>query len=142
MGIISKVFGSTSAPKEEPVSSMYPFEVVTWNVMYDDISELIATLQKDGELTGISANVFLNCKIEPEPKNQVDKNALKVYAKIGRKKALYWVGYVPSNLTSFVRKDMEKVSSGEYYFSLRFMYNVMEGSHFTLGMHKSKYGTE
>lgn len=142
MGIISKVFGSVSAPKEEPISSIYPIEVVSWKDMYEDISKLIDTLQKDGELIGITGRVYLNCRIEPEPQNKVDKNALKVYAKIGRKKTLYWVGYVPSNLTSFIREDMKKVSSGQYYFSLSFYYNVMEGSNFKLWLKKSKFGTE
>ena len=57
MGILSKVFNTVTAPKEEPISSAYPIEVMSWSEMYDDMSRLVSVLQKDEELTGIKENV-------------------------------------------------------------------------------------
>ncbi|MBR6958038.1 MAG: HIRAN domain-containing protein [Erysipelotrichaceae bacterium] len=119
--------------KAVPISPLNGYvEVLFWDTQYDEIGALFDDL----ELNGIhSKRIYLKAKIEPEPDNQADKNAVKVLAgKKGRGTPYHFIGYIPSEQTAKIKECDVLTHSGAYFWSVTLDYNRFEGSSFRLSM--------
>ncbi|MBR2669990.1 MAG: HIRAN domain-containing protein [Solobacterium sp.] len=124
---------ASSIPEED----IYPIQIVFWDIHYDEISALFDDLNLGST---IEDSIYLSCKVTPEPTNEVDKNAIAVYASAkGKSKKWHKVGYIPSDMTSEVKKDSRCVKDGSHYWNLLLWYNRIEGSKFTLALYESKF---
>ena len=137
MGLFNKI-GKSTDTKSSVRSIPYPIEVRSWNIHTEGIRKLL-------EATGINLNEYkvseyLRCKVVPEPDNESDPNALKVFAAPkGRSKEFFDIGYVPSEFASDMRGDVKKVVAGSHYWSLLMRFDVFEGISFSLKLEESKY---
>ena len=123
-------------PREEP-ADIYPISIVYLSKFYDEINELFNELDLGNDL---EKTVFMNARIIPEPTNEVDKNALIVFAaKRGKKNNYHPIGYIPADMTGEVKVDDQLVASGKYYWYVRLGYHRIAGSSFRLGINRSKY---
>lgn len=137
MGLFSKSVKPTQV-KKVIRSVTYPIEVRSWSIHVESIRKLL-------EATGINLNEckvseYLRCKVVPEPDNESDPNALKVYAAPkGRSKEFFDIGYVPSEFAPDMRGDVKKVVAGSHYWSLLMRFDVFEGISFSLKLEESKF---
>lgn len=137
MGLFSKVSNKTET-KSSVRTISYPIEVRSWNIHTDGVHELIKSTGID--LNELTADVYLRCKVVPEPDNESDPDALKVYAAPkGRSKDFYDIGYIPSEYTSDIKPDVKKAVAGTHYWSLRMRFDVFQGIRFTLSLKESKF---
>jgi hypothetical protein len=137
MGLFSKINKQAEA-KTSTRSVTYPIEVRSWSIHVEGIRKLL-------EATGTNLNEckvseYLRCKVVPEPDNESDPNALKVYAAPkGRSKEFFDIGYVPSEFAPDMRGDVKKVVAGSHYWSLLMRFDVFEGISFSLKLEESKF---
>lgn len=137
MGLFNKI-GKSADTKSSVRSIPYPIEVRSWNIHTEGIRKLL-------EATGINLNEckvseYLRCKVVPEPDNESDPNALKVFAAPkGRSKEFFDIGYVPSEFAPDMKSDVKKVVAGSHYWSLLMRFDVFEGISFSLKLEESKY---
>lgn len=137
MGLFSKINKQTET-KTSTRAVPYPIEVCSWSIHVESIRKLL-------EATGINLNEckvseYLRCKVVPEPDNESDPNALKVYAAPkGRSKEFFDIGYVPSEFAPDMRGDVKKVVAGSHYWSLLMRFDVFEGISFSLKLEESKF---
>ena len=137
MGLFSKI-NKQAETKTSARSVSYPIEVRSWSIHVESIRKLL-------EATGINLNEckvseYLRCKVVPEPDNESDPNALKVYAAPkGRSKEFFDIGYVPSEFAPVMRGDVKKVVAGSHYWSLLMRFDVFEGISFSLKLEESKF---
>lgn len=108
------------------------FPIVSWEKHHDEISKLLHELESKGKL---NEKNYISCKIEPEPSNIHDKNALKV---LGYGTKWHFIGYVPSDETAHIRKLMKIVDSGSHYFRIILYYNNIQGARFELALYENK----
>lgn len=134
--------------KKTPVQSalrpvenvIYPIEVKFWQNHRQAIIELLGFYDlnelKDGRLTD-----YLKCKLIPEPENEHDKNAIKVYAgpRGSKTSELLDIGYIPSDMNVSIRTDMKKAVAGTHYWSLRMTFDLIYGLSFELSLRESKF---
>ena len=137
MGLFSKSVKPMQV-KSSVRSISYPIEVRSWSIHVESIRKLL-------EATGINLNEckvseYLRCKVVPEPDNESDPNALKVYAAPkGRSKEFFDIGYVPSEFAPDMRGDVKKVVAGSHYWSLLMRFDVFQGISFSLKLEESKF---
>lgn len=137
MGLFSKSVKPMQV-KPSVRSIPYPVEVRSWSIHVESIRKLL-------EATGINLNEckvseYLRCKVIPEPDNESDSNALKVYAAPkGRSKEFFDIGYVPSEFAPDMRGDVKKVVAGSHYWSLLMRFDVFQGISFSLKLEESKF---
>lgn len=137
MGLFSKSVKPMQV-KPSVRSIPYPVEVRSWSIHVESIRKLL-------EATGINLNEckvseYLRCKVVPEPDNESDPNALKVYAAPkGRSKEFFDIGYVPSEFAPDMRGDVKKVVAGSHYWSLLMRFDVFQGISFSLKLEESKF---
>ena len=137
MGLFSKSVKPMQV-KSSVRSIPYPIEVRSWNIHTEGIRGLL-------EAAGINLNEceafeYLRCKVVPEPDNESDPNALKVFAAPkGRSKEFFDIGYVPSEFAPDMKSDVKKAVAGSHYWSLLMRFDVFEGISFTLKLEESKY---
>lgn len=123
-------------------SFQYPIQVKTWNKHREELVRLFKSLGlnfDDMEEGRISE--YLSCKLQREPDNEADRNAVKVCAKPkGAKfKEYYDIGYIPSESITEVMKDNKKVTSKTHYWSLRMYFDIISGIEFNLSLKESKF---
>jgi len=137
MGLFSKSVKPMQV-KSSVRSIPYPIEVVSWHIHTDGIRELLKAAEID--LNECKVSEYLRCKVVPEPDNEADPNALKVYAAPkGRSKEFFDIGYVPSEFTPDMRGDVKKVVAGSHYWSLLMRFDVFQGISFSLKLEESKF---
>ena len=131
---------ATVAPTEPSIT--YPIEVKYWNDHRDGIIELLKSLDfKIDDMEEGRFSTYLKCKLVPNPSNDFDKDAVKVYAlpKGSRSKTMFDIGYIPSEFTPHIKKDMKKVNDKTHYWSLRMRVDIIYGIEFRLSLKESKY---
>lgn len=137
MGLFNKI-GKSADTKSSVRSIPYPIEVRSWKIHTEGIRGLL-------EAAGINLNEceafeYLRCKVVPEPDNESDPNALKVFAAPkGRSKEFFDIGYVPSEFAPDMKPDVKKAVAGSHYWSLLMRFDVFEGISFSLKLEESKY---
>jgi len=137
MGLFSKSVKSMQV-KSSVHSIPYPIEVASWHIHTDGIRELLKAAGID--LNECNVSEYLRCKVVPEPDNESDPNALKVYAAPkGRSKEFLDIGYVPSEFAPDMRGDVKKVVAGSHYWSLLMRFDVFQGISFSLKLEESKF---
>lgn len=84
--------------------------------------------------------IRLSCKLEDEPNNINDPNAIKVYAKIPKYKTNYHhIGYIPRDLTKECKKFKPYIESSKYYWLLIMKYDIINGIRFNIRIKESKF---
>lgn len=137
MGLFSKSVKPVQV-KTVTRSVAYPIEVASWNIHLDGIRGLLKASGTD--LNECIVSEYLRCKVVPEPDNESDPNALKVYAAPkGRSKEFFDIGYVPSEFAPDMRGDVKKVVAGSHYWSLLMRFDVFQGISFSLKLEESKF---
>lgn len=137
MGLFSKSVKPMQV-KPSVRSVPYPIEVASWHIHTDGICELLKAAEID--LNECKVSEYLRCKVIPEPDNESDSNALKVYAAPkGRSKEFFDIGYVPSEFAPDMRGDVKKVVAGSHYWSLLMRFDVFQGISFSLKLEESKF---
>ncbi len=132
-------FTTKIAPTKNNTGAVhYPIDVVFWGIHTDAIIGLMNACGFDLNEGKISE--YVKCKLVPEPKNEVDPNAVKVCAAPkGRGKEYYDIGYIPSEVAPYIRSDMQKVNTKSHFWSLRVNFDIINGVAFTLNLKESKY---
>ena len=128
---------STPVTAPDPILT-YPVEVVFWKDHYTSLSELFKAAEID--LNEMRGSGYLNCKLVPEPDNENDPDAVKVYAAVkGNKKDWYDIGYITSDFNREIRPDIKKVVAGTHYWSLRWYFDVKNGLELSIKLHESQF---
>lgn len=116
------------------------FEVVSWDKHEEEISAFIEEMQKNNAFSTEYSTTKVPCFFKSEKDNEYDKNALLVGVKCrvnGNK--WYFVGYVPSDLTTAVRRGRKLVDAGTHYWRCTVSYSVVDGTHFYIDLNKSLF---
>lgn len=118
----------------------YPIQIKFWSIHREQIMELIKSLDinfddfEDGKMY-----TYLRCKLVPDLTNESDPNAIKVFASKKGSRTFFDIGFIPSEFTSSVKEDNEKVLSKTHYWSLRMRIDIFNGLAFSLNIHESKF---
>jgi len=137
MGLFSKSVKPMQV-KPSVRSIPYPVEVRSWSIHVESIRKLLEATEIN--LNECKVSEYLRCKVIPEPDNESDPNALKVYAAPkGRSKDFFDIGYVPSEFAPDMRGDVKKVVAGSHYWSLLMRFDVFQGISFSLKLEESKF---
>ena len=106
-----------------------------------DIMLLVKDLMDDGHFFDNKFSFRLPCKLEPEPTNEHDANAIKVMAKCPNNRTAEWrqIGYVPRDEQEDAKKGNSLVERKEYYWNLYIRFDIINGTDMELSLRKSKF---
>ena len=141
MGLLKKALEKATPVKATPVAAKpsvnYPIEVRFWKDHRDGITDLLRAL--DFTVDDFGEWYTLRGKLVPEPDNEVDKNAIQVYAGPKGKRNWFYIGYIPSDDAPYIKPDIKKVVSGTHYWSIRMKFDVAYGLEFDLRLKESQF---
>lgn len=134
------LFKKTVKQVEQPVtqSITYPLDIVYWKDHYEAISDLIKS--SDMDLNNLHASESFKGKLVPEPDNEHDPKAVKVFASLrGNNKKWYDIGYISSNDNELIRPDIKKVVAGTHYWTVRIYFDARMGLLISISLRESKF---
>lgn len=141
MSLFRKTPKQTATVKPSEPSISYPIEVKFWNDHRDGIIQLLDSLEFNiDDMEEGRYATFLKCKLVPNPSNEYDKNAVKVFAAPkGKSKTMFDIGYIPSDIAPYIKADIKKVNAKTHFGSLKMRIDVIYGIDFSLSLKESKY---
>lgn len=114
-------------------------QIVMINHHRKDIILLLKDLFDNGCFLDEKYSFRLPCKLEHEPTNAHDPNAIKVFVKCPNNRQAEWrpIGYISRNDQDFVNKSFPLIYSRKYYWHLYF--DFVNAAGLELSLRKSKF---
>lgn len=114
-------------------------QIVMINHHRKDIMLLLKDMINNGYFLDEKYSCRLPCRLEHDPTNEYDPNAIKVFVKCPRDRQAEWrpIGYISKNDQDFVNKSFPLIYSRKYYWHLYF--DFINATGLELSLRKSKF---
>lgn len=107
----------------------------------DEIIHLIKEMLDHGLFLDGKYSFRLPCKLEQEPTNKADPNAIKVMVKCPKDRSTEWrcIGYIPREEQKAANKFDAFTQTKEYYWHFHLYFDFTSAPEMELTLRKSKY---